>query len=233
METFIAENRTNLLDLWHFYGARKQNGLWFSTGWPYRVWHDSLDAEQTLNGLQSNQLDLNQQLVMLNPPITGYEIAPEGLKADVRLTLMHLLVPDSRQALADGTDLEFLRGEDDSGIHAFMQMCSEGFGYAMEVAPLQRAARQEGVRLGFLRVQCKRMATVLLYQKGTTLGVFQVAVPGIHRGNGYATDVMLHCIQWAQDQGIELITLQASEMGLNLYRRLGFQEAGSMTFWRI
>lgn len=232
MNAFITKNCKNLRDLWHCYGAKEENGLWFSTSWPYRVWHDSLDTKQTMQSLQQSQLSSNQQLAMLIPPATEPEMAPEGLQADVSLTLMHLLIPQERQALAEGTELELLRSNDDIGIHAFMQMCSEGFGYPMEIAPLQRAAQQEGVRLGFLCVHRKRVATVLIYQQGSTLGVFQVAVPNTNRDKGYASEVMRHCIQWAQVQGAELMTLQASEMGLNLYRRLGFQETGSITFWR-
>lgn len=228
MTTYLTKNYMNLLDLWRCYGAKEQNGLWFSIGWPNRVWHDSLDTPQTLLRLQENELNSKQQLTLMTVPESG----PEGLQAEVSLTLMHLLLAQEPQELAEGTDLELLDSNDEAGIGAFMQMCSEGFGYAMEVTPLQRAAHNEGVKLGFLRVHNERVATVLLYQQGTTVGVFQVAVPSAFRGKGYATEVMLHCIQWAQEQGAELMTLQASEMGLNLYRRLGFQQTGSITFWR-
>jgi len=228
MNTYLTKNYMNLLDLWRCYGAKEQNGLWFSTGWPNRVWHDSLSAESTLRSLQQNQLNSKQQLVLRTAPEKG----PKGLQADVSLTLMHLMLSQQHQELAEGTDLELLDSNDEAGIGAFMRMCSEGFGYPMEVAPLQRAAHADGVKLGFLRVHGERVATVLLYQQGTTIGVFQVAVPAAFRGKGYATEVMLHCIQWAQEQGAEVMTLQASEMGLNLYRRLGFQETGTITFWR-
>ncbi|RUO41998.1 hypothetical protein CWE22_07605 [Pseudidiomarina aestuarii] len=228
MKTYLKKNYMNLLDLWRCYGAKAQNGLWFSTSWPHRVWHESLDTQQTLLSLRQNELNSKQQLVLISAPESGLE----GLQADVSLTFMHLLIPQEHQAIAEGTDLELLDSHDEAGIGAFKQMCSDGFGYPMEVAPLQRAAQEDGVKLGFLRVHGERVATVLLYRQGKTIGVFQVAVPSAFRGKGYATEVMLHCIKWAQQQGAEVMTLQASEMGLNLYRRLGFEETGSITFWR-
>ena len=231
MTTYLTKNYRNLLDLWRCYGAEELNGLWFSSGWPNCVWHDSLSADSTLRRLQQNQLNSKQQLAWITAPASAPEMVPEQLQADVSLTLMHLLFPQEQPELAAGTDLELLDARDQAGIGAFMQLCSAGFGYPMEVAPLQRAAHAEGVRLGFLRVHGERVATVLLYQQGTTIGVFQVAVPAAYRGKGYATEVMLHCIRWAQQQGAEIMTLQASAMGLNLYRRLGFQESGTITFW--
>ncbi|MFC3096163.1 GNAT family N-acetyltransferase [Alteromonas sediminis] len=229
MNTYLTKNYMNLLDLWRCYGAKKQNGLWFSTGWPNRVWHELLDTEQTLARLKENELSSKQQLAL----VTGHETKLEGLRAEGSLTLMHLHLTGEHQELSKGTDLEFIHSNDEVDIGAFIEMCSEGFGYSMEVAPLQRAANTKGVRVGFLREHGERVATILLYQQGKTVGVFQVSVPNAFRGKGYATEVMMHCIQWAQLQGIELMTLQASQMGLNLYRRLGFKESGTLTFWRM
>ncbi len=232
MNAYLTKNYSNLLDLWHCYGAKKRNGLWFSKGWPHRVWHPTLDIKQTLQSLQHYPLTTKQQLVMVNAKGTKPPLPLEEWHADLSLTLMHLVIPQENQILAEGSALELLDSNDEIGIGAFKQMCSEGFGYPMEVAPLLRAASEQGVKLGFLRVHGERVATVLFYQQGTTVGVFQVTVPSIFRGKGYATEVILHSIKWAQEQCAELMTLQASEMGLSLYRRLGFKETGSITFWR-
>lgn len=232
MTSFAVKNITNMVALWRCYGAEQRGNLWYSLGWPYRVWHDSLDTRQTVKSLRWSQLNSKHQLVTVASNITARQGQGCDLQAHVSLTLMHLVMPKGPKQLTEETDLELLKQDDHVGITAFVDMCSEGFGYAIEVKVLQRAAKMAGVKLGFLRVHGKRVATVLLYKQGTTLGVFQVTVPGAYRGKGYATEVMHHSMRWAQVEGVKLMTLQASEMGLNLYRRLGFQEEGSITFWR-
>lgn len=145
---------------------------------------------------------------------------------------MHLEMPNTRLEVDKDSELELLDSTDTDGIISFVKMSSDGFGYSMEPQALLRAAKFSAVKLGFLRVSGERVATVLLLKQDNTLGIHQVAVPSAFRGKGYATDMMLHSMRWGQTQGAQLITLQASEMGLNLYRRLGFKEAGSITFWR-
>ena len=232
MTSFAVKNISNMVALWRCYGAELRGNLWYSLGWPHRVWHDSLERWQVVKSLQWTQLNSKHQLVTVANNSAASQEYGCRLQSEVSLTLMHLAVPKSSRQLAEATDLELLNQDDSDGITAFVDMCSEGFGYAMEVKPLQRAAKMDGVKLGFLRAHGERVATVLLYKQGMTLGIFQVAVPSAYRGKGYATEVMHHSMRWAQVEGVKLMTLQASEMGLNLYRRLGFQEDGAITFWR-
>lgn len=232
MNTLVTQNYMNLLDLWRCYGAVEKDGLWFSKGWPYRVWHDSLDHKLTFQTLSGIQLNENQQVVTLQKTNLVCTKNENELRADANLTLMHLSISQATIPLVPHSRLELLNRDDIAGIRAFMHLCSEGFGYSLELASLCRAAKQKGVKLGFLQVNNERVATILLFRQGQSLGVFQLTVPPKYRGKKYATHIMLHTINWAKKQGLSAITLQASEMGLALYQRLGFESSGAITFWR-
>lgn len=232
MNSFAMENGSNLLALWRCYGAENKDGLWFSTGWPYRIWHDTLDYNTTSRALSDIYINEKQQVATMSNLNT--EVTPSiiGLRAEATLRLMYFHVPKTPSVLELHSKLELLECDDIAGIRAFMHLCSEGFGYSIELASLCRAVKQKGVKLGFLQVNNVRVATILLFRQGQSLGVFQLTVPPKYRGKKYATHIMLHTINWAQKQGLSTITLQASEMGLTLYQQLGFQSSGSITFWR-
>ncbi|GEA08253.1 hypothetical protein KUL42_30140 [Alteromonas sp. KUL42] len=232
MNSFAMQNSSNLLALWRCYGAEKKGGLWFSTGWPHRVWHDTLDYDTTIRALSDIHINEKYQVATMSNKSTEVNVSSTELNADATLRLMHFHIPRAPQILESHARLELLERDDMEGIRAFMNMCSEGFGYAIELASLCRAAKQEGAKLGFLQVNNVRVATILLFRQGESLGVFQLTVPPNYRGKQYATQLMLQTIDWAQTQGVSLITLQASDMGLALYQRLGFKTSGSITFWR-
>lgn len=232
MTSFLANNIANMITLWRCYGAEQRGNLWYSQSWPYRVWHNSLNWSQASKELNLTQLTSRQRLVILSAMNEETEWQPQDMQQDLKLTLMNLELPNTKIDINKDSKLELLNSTDTDGITSFVKMSSEGFGYTMDTQALLRAAKFSIVKLGFLRVSGERVATVLLLKQGNTLGVHQVAVPSVYRGRGYATDMMLHSIRWGQIKGAQVITLQASEMGLNLYRRLGFKEAGSITFWR-
>ncbi|WP_417446416.1 GNAT family N-acetyltransferase [Kangiella sp.] len=232
MSKFVAKNIANMIALWRYYGAEQRGDLWYSHSWPHRVWHNSLDWSETSKELNAVQLSASQQLVTLSAMKDETEWQPQDMRKDLRLTLMHLEMPNTKLEVDKDSELELLDSTDTDGIISFVKMSSDGFGYSMDPQALLRAAKFSAVKLGFLRVSGERVATVLLLKQDNTLGIHQVAVPSAFRGKGYATDMMLHSMRWGQTKRAQLITLQASEMGLNLYRRLGFKEAGSITFWR-
>jgi GNAT superfamily N-acetyltransferase len=62
------------------------------------------------------------------------------------------------------------------------------------------------------------------YLHGTTGGVYYVATPDEHRGKGAAAAVTAAVTNALFDQGAELVTLQATELGHPVYRRLGYTD---------
>ena len=61
---------------------------------------------------------------------------------------------------------------------------------------------------------------------GETGGVYYVATPPEHRGQGVGAAATTHVVNALFAQGAQVVTLQASDAGFPVYRRLGFQEYG-------
>ncbi|MBN3898107.1 MAG: GNAT family N-acetyltransferase [Nostoc sp. NOS(2021)] len=68
------------------------------------------------------------------------------------------------------------------------------------------------------------VVTSALYLDPQVAGIYVVATIPEARRNGFATALVLTALQRAYALGYHVATLQATEMGVNVYRRIGFQE---------
>ena len=68
------------------------------------------------------------------------------------------------------------------------------------------------------------VGTAILHRTNNIMGIHAVGIPPQMRRRGYAKQIMKLLINIAFENQNEYITLQASEMGKNLYLNLGFEE---------
>jgi predicted GNAT family acetyltransferase len=94
------------------------------------------------------------------------------------------------------------------------------------LAPLYllEAAAVEGISYYLGRVDGVDVSTSVGYTLGDLVGVFNVATPPEHRGRGYGAALTAEAARQGFAAGAELAWLQASAMGVPVYRRLGFRE---------
>lgn len=64
------------------------------------------------------------------------------------------------------------------------------------------------------------------FLNGLTGGVYFVATPPEHRAKGVGAEVTQWVVNALFEQGAECVTLQSSEMGFNIYEKLGFGVCG-------
>lgn len=76
--------------------------------------------------------------------------------------------------------------------------------------------------LAIFQEQPVAIASVLYY--GGIAGIFNVATLPDYRGKGIGTAITLAPLLDAKKNGYEIAWLESSEMGINLYKRIGFQE---------
>lgn len=72
------------------------------------------------------------------------------------------------------------------------------------------------------------VASVSAYYGAGVVGIYNVATLAEARGKGIGSAITLHALQEARALGYQAGTLQASEMGEPIYRRLGFEINGRM-----
>ncbi|HEV2755316.1 MAG TPA: GNAT family N-acetyltransferase [Actinomycetota bacterium] len=102
----------------------------------------------------------------------------------------------------------------------------EGFG-----VPLDVGARMithdylecEGVYDVVAFVDDEPVAIATSFESMGVAGVYNVATLPRHRGNGYGDAVTWSVIQAAKSRGCHTATLQSTEMGFPVYRRMGFE----------
>lgn len=221
-------NIDNLTALWRAMGTRPDSGiagLHASAGWPNRWWFDWGEEPA------APEDDLLAQLPpQATVPLWAADerknpleraLASSGFAVCLEQRAMHLNL-DSWADVSPG-ELQLSRVASLPQVESWTDICSRAFGYPIDVAVIQRIAKDPAVRLLQARIEEKVVATALLYKTGTVIGMHQAGVPPEYRGKGIAgalmRNILTACGEW---QG-RFVTLQASAAGEGLYRKLGFE----------
>jgi predicted acetyltransferase len=75
------------------------------------------------------------------------------------------------------------------------------------------------------------VATSQLFTSAGVAGIYNVTCLPQARGQGIGTAIALAPLLAARDMGYRVGILQASSMGYNVYRRLGFQDFGMLSVY--
>lgn len=104
----------------------------------------------------------------------------------------------------------------------WVDVCEDAFDYDIEALVLEPLIGDKDIRMMLGDIDDQAVAAALLYKTGNTIGIHQVGVRKAFQGKGIASclmnEVLVLCIQWGGKNAV----LQASQAGLSLYRRLGF-----------
>jgi N-acetylglutamate synthase len=158
-------------------------------------------------------------------PAFEQEAARLGLIAEESLPGM--VASREQVGAPDAPELEILRVETADGLAQALAVAANGFGAPPDMlAPLYllEAAAVEGISYYLGRVDGVDVSTSVGYTLGDLVGVFNVATPPEHRGRGYGAALTAEAARQGFAAGAELAWLQASAMGVPVYRRLGFRE---------
>jgi ribosomal protein S18 acetylase RimI-like enzyme len=110
-------------------------------------------------------------------------------------------------------------------------MCAvleEAFHWPAEPAA-RRFAGMEHVYVA--RVQGRPVACVAALDRGGDCAIWNVGTREAARGRGLATALLRQALRDGRDRGCETTTLQATQMGRPVYRRLGYRELGPIDMW--
>ncbi|MEP1444580.1 MAG: GNAT family N-acetyltransferase [Paraglaciecola sp.] len=222
MKKILRKNLNNLNLFWQALNTQEQDGLFTHTSWPNKQWradfslpsHVALPAGKVFSTvsaqhvLEGSKFSIQGQLVVMNLSIDKEAITqkPNSQAPQQIITLTH---------------------EDDASDWA--SACGLAFGYDIDARVIQGLLEDPNARVLAYIIDNKIAGTAISYCTGDTLGVHQVGTVPSYRKMGVAAALMDYLIHQAQLDGIDSMSLQASQAGINLYEKLGFKALTKIT----
>jgi ribosomal protein S18 acetylase RimI-like enzyme len=159
--------------------------------------------------------------------------AARAMSLDDPVPLMAL---DDRAALQSAQEVQGLAvrelASEEAGAHA--TTAAAGFEVPEEIFQkfvTPQVFSECGVRSYLGEVHGNPVTTGLGIRIGRHVGIFNVATPPAHRGQGYGAAVTARAVLDAFDDGAERAWLQSSPKGYGVYGRLGFRTVESWQCW--
>jgi ribosomal protein S18 acetylase RimI-like enzyme len=157
----------------------------------------------------------------------GWEEEARRLGLTAEEPIPGMVVRPGELARPEPEGLEILRVATADGLAQALAVAAAGFEvpadllapmYLLDVAALDGLAYYVG------RVGGRDVSTSVGYTLSGTVGVFNVATPPEDRGRGYGAALTAEAVSQGFATGAALAWLQASAMGVPVYRALGFRE---------
>ena len=108
----------------------------------------------------------------------------------------------------------------------------DSFGYAIDAVAVAALRERPEADLVVARRWGTPVGTGLLFATGAVAGFHMLGVPPEARRTGVAGAIMLQLLHEARRRGLRHMALQASPMGEDLYRKLGFEHSGDIDWHR-
>ena len=119
-------------------------------------------------------------------------------------------------------DIQYIGSKEN--INTWVQIASESFSYPINNKVIHNISKEENIDLLLAYKEGVAVGCALVFTNSNVAGVHLVGVPSSYRGQGIAQNIMQETIAFAKREQIRYITLQASALGLGIYKRLGFEE---------
>ncbi len=223
---------------------------WFVSGVPLQLWNGVVRAQFAAGGVDAkidaalrhfaaHQVPMSWLIgPSTRPPNLGRLLEEHGLTLDSEAPGMaaHLLQAPTTMVLPPG--LTITEVGDGAALARWIDTWVAGneFPEIMREQLMQLYGRHGFHRLASVRyfigaLDGRPVATSLLFLSVGVAGIYCVAtVPGA-RGRGIGSAMTVAPLQIARDLGYTVGVLQSSQMGLNIYRRLGFQEHCTLSLY--
>jgi hypothetical protein len=150
--------------------------------------------------------------------------ARRGMNREDQIPLM-VLTDDSR--LNDAQQVKNLRIRQVAPEEALLHARIAARGYEVPEEPFVQlmtpvVLRQPGVRCYVGEIDRNPVTTGLGITLGTSVGIFNIATPPGHRGQGFGAAVTARAVSDGLNNGARWSYLQSSSAGYEIYKRLGF-----------
>jgi len=228
----INANIENLISLWktigmHFDSYHKTPDFEYceinNSEWPNKLWLNQKLTQETIDLIKIKLATLPSNMSL---PIweihnknnhkileqNGFKVKFEQVGMSLKLNYLFETKNDLRIELVT-TDFE---------AKLWSEFFKKSFGYTISSEIVIKTLKAIDYYIAYHNNQ--PIGTAILHNTENAMGVHSVGIPPEMRRRGYAEQIMKLLINLAVEDGNEYITLQASDMGKNLYLKLGFKK---------
>ena len=141
-----------------------------------------------------------------------------------------------REERVGSNELRVVRVEDQETLRKWIHIASIGFSVPHEFEDtwyefFAEAACAAPFQTYLALLNGKPVATSQLFTSAGVAGIYNVTCLPEARNQGVGTAVVLAPLLEAREMGYQVGILQASSMGYNVYRRIGFQDFGKLSLY--
>lgn len=134
------------------------------------------------------------------------------------------------------TDLQIVRVEHEIQLEQWLMVAASVFfnHASIEKGLFEALITNEKLVLWLGYHEHQPVCTAMSLVRSDHVGLYMIATLPDFRGLGFAADITLKALCNAASQGISYGVLQATRAGLNMYRKIGFEEDGKfLIFWKV
>jgi ribosomal protein S18 acetylase RimI-like enzyme len=130
-----------------------------------------------------------------------------------------------------GAGAEGLDWERSQDVEAMCSILGEAFHWPAERTPAVFATLPAVGHIYLARMDGEPVASVVALDHAGDCAIWNVGTREAARGRGLATGLMRQALLDARERGCETTSLQATQVGRPVYRRLGYREMGAIEMW--
>jgi ribosomal protein S18 acetylase RimI-like enzyme len=237
----INSNIDNLTSLWKIAGA--SNESFFSkekynycyvenSDWPNRLWFNQSIDNKLITSVK-------ERISSIVTPLTvAYwdtyknnsfvDLESYGFTKLFEQVGMSLKL-DKPISIVNNLDIQLVSNKTEANTWA--KLFEKSFGYKILQDTIIKTISKMDYYIAYS--ENRPVGTAISFKTNNIMGIHSVGIPPEMRRKGYAKQIMKLLINDAIIKGCEYITLQASEMGKNLYLNLGFKEQFIIKNYRL
>jgi ribosomal protein S18 acetylase RimI-like enzyme len=250
ISALLRAMEANVHELWTRFGCLlgaelhdESDLLWFASGLPFELANGIARSSLPTENLERTLDETLKRLTIQHVPmawLTGPSTRPRDLGKRLQENgwvfgdeapgmAVELRTLDERLSLP--SELTIARVSDDESLRTWIRVMTMGselpeflLTILLEVADKHSFKIDPAVHFYLGMLGGKAVATSLLYLGGGVAGIYNVSTLPELRKQGIGTALTVAPLLDARAWGYQIGTLQSTQMGLHLYRRLGFQE---------
>lgn len=233
----IQKNFANLTSLWQevsqpydavFHQPEFSYSFIKDAAWPNRLWFHREVTAPMLRQAKERLQNLPRPMVI--PLVEFLEDRSEKLFAqqEFRILFEQIGMSLKLNKLYETREMLTLKRVSQANeAKLWSQLFEQSFGY--QILPhLLMTSPANAHFFTIYNAQQQAIGTALWYQTNDIVGLHAVGVVPAMRRKGYAETIMKQLLNQAVNEGLQVVTLQASMMGKGLYQKLGFTEDFTM-----